>query len=152
GDSQRHHRAPGPARHLVNVERKPGWQEHHLDRQSWHSTPGKLAEVGQEYTGKDLGSAQATLCQNELPGFDQRWMVSGITGQFESEIGLDRVAEMTGSSVEERPGTVIGLDCQQMLAEILVFFLIHPPHEVVEEDVLCVHGGVGLKGVVPISF
>src|SRR5712692_1789379 len=79
-------------------------------------------------------------------------MIGRVAGQFERKVGFNSIAEMTRPLIEQRPSTVVRLDRQQVLADTLVLLLIHQTHEVIEEDVLGVHGGVRLEGIVPVAL
>src|SRR5713226_6988962 len=79
-------------------------------------------------------------------------MIGRVAGQFKRKVGFNSNAEMTRPLVEQRPGTIVRLDRQQVLADTLVLLLIHQAHEVIEEDVLGVHGGVRLEGIVPVAL
>src|ERR1700674_1786315 len=110
-DRQRDDDAPGPRRHLVQVEIEPARQQHHLRRHRRASPPVVLAADRQVDLGEAVASLDAAELQDGPAGALHVRGLGSVAGELEDEVRLDRGAHLGRSARVDRPAA-----CRELLA------------------------------------
>ena len=148
-DRQRHDGLAGPAREVVHVQRARRREEEHLRRQRGEHRPVPLAEECEPDPGEDAGAFDAARVAHERHGFLHVVGVDGIPGQAQRGVGLDGGREIGRAFVERRPGAVGALPGTDPVGGAPRDRLGADPEELPEEQILRVHGDVGLELALP---
>ena len=148
-DGQRHDGLARPARPVVDVEREPGRQ---VDQLRWHDrqvVPGPFAEQGEPDPGEHPGGRDAALAADPLrrPGQVRRLRL--VPGQPQRDVGLHRGGQVPGAAVEVRPGAVVALLGGDPPGRGLRLLGGPDAEELPQQQVLGIHGDVGLQFALP---
>ena len=148
-DRERHDRLAGPAGERPYRKGPFGWQENEL---RWHGrelVPVPSAHHCQPHMGEDPGRLDpAVLTYPPRCGGHVR--VAGVVaGQAEGNVGLDGCRKLARPAMERRPGPVAALLRADPVGGAGQRPLVQDAKEVAEQDVLCVHGHVGLELALP---
>ena len=148
-DRQRDDRLPGPAAPVVDVEREPGRQVDQLRRDDRQVVPGPLAEHGHPDPGEDAARLQTALGADPFGGARHVRRGRLVAGQPQRDVGLDAGRQVAGAAVEVGPGGVVTLlraDPARLGGGV---HGVPGPEELAHQQVLGVHGDVGLELALP---
>ena len=80
-------------------------------------------------------------------------LITGVqAGELEREVTLDRRREISLAALIERPASVGALNIEQVLLQARLRLDIDRVHEVIEDDELRVHLGVGFECRLPVAL
>ena len=143
---QRHDDGAAPIRDLVEMERKPLRQQHHLGRHHRHRAPGDLPVERKQRAGEHVGAGGAAARADRLAGAAHVLGVDRIADHLEREIGLHARAHVEGAFVEQRPAAVRALDAAQIDRDLAFELGVDRlAAEVAHQHVFGRNGGVGLE-------
>ncbi len=134
------------------MEWKPSRQQHDLDGNEGHASPGDLSEQGERDLGEHVDVHSAAARQYGGPGMGHVRRIGGVSGELEGVVGLYRAAEIHLTTGVERPAAVVPLLGANVDGDLALECRIHLVHEVHHEDVLGRDGAVCLELVAPVAF
>ena len=137
-------RLPGPAAPVVNVQREPRRQVDDLRRDHRQVIPRPQPGKRQPDPGEYPRRADAALGGDPGGGALHVLRVRVVAPQLERDVGLDRGGEVARAAVEVGPGAVLALLRADPDGCLRGVRLGEDAEEVPEQDVLGVHGHVGL--------
>ena len=152
-DQQRHHHGPRPVGDLAQIEEEPAGKKNDLHRYRRDGAPGHLPEQRQGDAGENVDPGRPPQAENEQAGPDHMRRIGRIAGQLESEIGLDRSAEIGEAPLVERPAAVGQLPAAQVTGQPLAQVGgQRAAQEALQQDVFRRDGGIRLQVEDPVAF
>src|SRR4029077_6339449 len=143
---------PRPGRNLVDVEPEPVGKQDDFWRDGGDGIVVVLPEKTEIDLGKCIDLGDAAQFENLFAGALQCRMVGGVTGQFQTKIGLDRGADV-GRTVEgDAPSRVLILVLENPVYRLLEALLIAGTQQCVQQDVVRFQGGIGFELAAPVAF
>ena len=150
-DRQRGDRLARPAGEVVDVERKPGWEEDQLGRQGRHVLPGPEPEECEPDVSEHAGVLDAPRGEHRFARRDHVALVGRIAGQPQGGVGLDRRGGVGGRAVEVRPASVAALLRADPVGCALCDPCIADAQELAKQQIFGIHGDVRLQFRLPPS-
>ncbi len=115
---QRHDRGPRPVRNLVEVKRRPHRQQHDLDRQHRHASPGQHPEHRQHETREDVAVDGAAARPDRLARPRHVRRIGRIADHLQREIGLHAGAHVEIAVMHQRPAAMGALNPAQIIGDL----------------------------------
>ena len=150
-DAHRHNGRPGPTGKLIDVERRPRWQQDQLRRQVGRAAPFPLPEKRQPNLGEHPRLGHPAAAQDELPRPRQFRRIRPIPRQLQRKIALDAGADIAGRFVILPPRPVIPLLAQDIVGDLAPPFRPLPIQEMAQHQILGFDRGVGLQFPPPVA-
>src|SRR5262249_6274061 len=104
-----------------------------------------LAEEREPDAGEGPRPRNAATLENERPRASQTRSIGRIAGELEREVALDAGGEIAWRAVVPGPGSVLALVLADVLPVAAPKLVLAGSEELSEEQVLRIHGGVGLQ-------
>src|SRR5271166_930554 len=146
---QRHDRLPGPAAPVVDVEREPGRQVDQLGRDDRQVVPRPQAGKRQPDPGEHARRLDAALADDPVAGLFHVRSVRLVAGQPQRQVGLHGGGQVARAAVEVGPGAVVPLLGPDPAGRRRDRGVVVQPEELAQQQVLGVHGHVGLELALP---
>ena len=148
-DEQRRDRAPRPACEVVQVERCPRGESHELRWHARHAVPRVDAEQREPDLGEHARFDQPALVEDHAQRLAEPGLRGVDTQDAQRHIGLDRRAQIAGSVVVERPGSVLTLRTEYVADRSVANIVVRHTEKAEQEHVLGRHGHVGFQLAAP---
>ena len=148
-DRQGHDGLARPAGEVVRVEREPGWKQVEFGRDRRGVVPGPEAEQGQPDVGEDPGLLDAAQVADQLGGSEHVLGFDGVARQAQGDVRLHGRREVGGALVERGPAAVLALVRTDPGGRAGGLVVAADADELPEEQVLGIHGDVGLEFALP---
>lgn len=139
----------GPAAEVVDVQGHPGRQEHQLGREFGQVVPVPPAEERQPDPGEDAGGGDPAVGPDPGRGTGHVRGVRRVPGEAERDVGLDGGGQFGRAAVEGGPGAVLPLLAADEQGRGVGGGLVPDAEELPQQQVLRVHGDVGLQVALP---
>lgn len=146
---ERHDGLPGPAAEVVDVERDPLGQEDQLGRQLGQVVPLPPAEQGQPDPGEHPCRSDSAVRPDPPGGAGHVRVLGPVSGESEGDVRLDGGGQFAGAAEEGGPGSVVPLLAPDEQGGRLDGLLVLHPEELAKQQILGVHGDVGLQVALP---
>ena len=148
---QGHDGLPRPAAPVVDVEREPGRQVDQLGRDDRQVVPRPQAGKRQPDPGEHAGRLDPALVTDPGAGLFHVRRVRLVAGQPQRQVSLDGGGQVARPAVEVGPGAVVPLLGPDPARCRRDHGLVVQAEELAQQQVLGVHGHVGLELALPPS-